>query len=140
MTDIVGFIAARLDEDEKLARATAGDLTYRVEDGLRWIYDAGRSAAAIIMDGRGEEVLHQEGLGYPLETQAEHIARHDPARVLRDVAAKLRIVGRHGAYEGRCVVCCTGDDEGWHVWPCGTIRDLASVWADHPDFDPAWAA
>lgn len=35
---------------------------------------------------------------------------------------------------GPCVRC---RDE--HVWPCATVRAIATVYAGHPDFDPAWA-
>lgn len=69
-----------------------------------------------------------------------HIVRHDPARVLRDVAAHRRILERHepayvaqpGEQAAPCV-CCEEPS------PCPDVRDLASIYADRPGFDPAWA-
>ncbi len=46
---------------------------------------------------------------------------HDPARILREVEAKRRILARHAR----------------DPWPCHDLPDLASPYADHPDF-PAW--
>jgi hypothetical protein len=36
--------------------------------------------------------------GYPTFAQAQHIARHDPARILREVEAKQRIYSDHPDY------------------------------------------
>lgn len=49
------------------------------------------------------------------------------ARVLAECEAKRRIVVRHT----NCDDTSFGD-------PCDDLRDTASVYADHPDFDPAW--
>jgi hypothetical protein len=126
VTDIVAFIRARLDEDERIARAaTAGPWEVNSAD-----YPESESICA--PDGTAVVAA------FDSHHEAFHIARHDPARVLREVAARRRTLGRHEAHEGRCVVCCTGDDDGWHVAPCGTVCDLADAWSDHPDHDQAW--
>lgn len=90
---------------------------------------------------------------------AGHIVRHDPARVLRDVEAKRLILARHtpeeqwvgpkeastlyavwctGCWDGNCVtdydMTCSQEN-----WPCPEVRALASVWSDHPDYDPSWS-
>lgn len=53
-----------------------------------------------------------------------------------DCEAKRRIVEEHSPIDdqpnGWCTVC---DGDGW---PCATMAALASVYADHSDFDPAW--
>jgi Family of unknown function (DUF6221) len=58
--------------------------------------------------------------------------RYDPARVLREVAAKRAIIrlalSRRGA-----------PPEESHVVIDEMVGALASVYADHPDFDPAWS-
>ena len=58
---------------------------------------------------------------------AAHIARHDPARVLRECEAKRALVEHvcrveWGGYAVRDVI----------------LEDIAAVYSDHPDYDPAW--
>jgi hypothetical protein len=80
---------------------------------------------------------------------ARHIARHDPARVLREVEAMRRIVEMHppqptsdGAPE--CRECSwyeayEGFNDHSEPWPCPTLRTLATIWADHEDYRAGWA-
>lgn len=58
---------------------------------------------------------------------AEHLT---PARVLAECEAKRRIVER-----ALGPVAHAGQD----IERRAVLIDLASVYADHPDFDPAWA-
>lgn len=67
---------------------------------------------------------------------AEHIARHDPARVLREVEAKRRAMGRHHDFQGRCAGC--GNDLIHPITDCPELRDLAAAYADHPDYRAEW--
>ena len=82
---------------------------------------------------------------------AGHIVRHDPSRVLRQVAAYRRTLSRHqprpdGTPSGReCSVCVDPDGrcDSWQEhepldWPCADVRDLASIYSDRPGFDPSW--
>jgi hypothetical protein len=78
---------------------------------------------------------------------AGHIARHDPARVLRRVDADRRIVALHHPLEYRgpgdppgCAVCSWRDDQDQlhGDWPCPTLRLLGAVDDDHPDYQPEW--
>ncbi len=98
----VAFLGARLDEDEAIARAT-----------MRW---SGPPWAEV---GREERI-----------PERAHIARHDPARVLREVAAKRAI----------WAACISADgDRGPSndleaqalAW---LILQLAAVYSDHPDY------
>ena len=68
---------------------------------------------------------------------AAHIARHDPARVLREVEAGRRILERHRD----CVQYGGGicEHAGAVDPPCPDLRDLLCRWADHPDYLPGWA-
>jgi hypothetical protein len=67
-----------------------------------------------------------------------------PERWSRECAAKRAIVGDHrvGSYPGEgegCVTCNWNDDYGFgQNGPCVTLAALASVYRDHPDFDPVW--
>ncbi|TQN30599.1 hypothetical protein FHX37_0481 [Haloactinospora alba] len=75
---------------------------------------------------------------------AGHIARNGPARVLAEVEAKRRIVAQHAPVpvnfgdEYTCTTCAhspTSKDPQ----PCGTLKLLAAVYADHPDYRKEWA-
>ena len=59
-----------------------------------------------------------------------------PARVLREVDAKRKILALHEPNDvtgpGRACRWCG------HLWPCDEVRILVAVWSDHPDYDPAW--
>lgn len=73
---------------------------------------------------------------------SRHIERYDPARVLADVAAKQAILALHAPTDDDpggppyCIECQRYDGAGK---PCPTILLLAAPYADHPDYDPAWA-
>jgi hypothetical protein len=63
--------------------------------------------------------------------QAAHIARHDPARVLRQCTAVRAVIAELLRREA------TGDDADPSVRDLA--RELAAVYADHPDYDASWA-
>lgn len=87
------------------------------------------------------------------EHDAVHIARHDPARVLAEVAAKRRIIDLHHSLgpsagtedEVVCDACGPEEDISFRVetyggrWPCTTLRLLASVYAGRPGWRSEWA-
>ncbi|QNS08326.1 DUF6221 family protein [Streptomyces xanthii] len=101
MTDeLVRFIEARLNEEADLARRCDAD-------------PCGKWSA------HGDTVdFCQVDLSGFHPTIALHVALHDPARILREIEAKRRILARHAR----------------EPWPCPNVRDLASPYADHPDF------
>jgi hypothetical protein len=147
--ELADFINDRLDEDEAAARACAdssgnllwrdhlvqasGDRTIRTDPGARPV------ARIRLVDSQA-----YDGRTLDPDACAAHIARHDPARALREVAAKRAILAEH-AEDGHW--CRRPADTGWVVYeagervvktfPCGTVRDLAAVWSDHPDY-PEW--
>jgi hypothetical protein len=89
--------------------------------------------------------IDRDGIGSTTLHNAAHIARHDPARVLAQCAAIRRAMAEHPEDDDGY---CTDNQDigvGWRLehgcgwlYPCPTVRALASIWADHPDFDPAW--
>lgn len=121
MTDLRDFIAARLEEDRALAQAAIDDI-YGEDDCF---FD---TSNAHICD---------------------HYLHHQPSRVLREVAAKRRVMERHCLYDGigskytdYCEGCPSGDDSGYpevELNDCPELRDLAAPYSDHPDFDPNWS-
>ncbi|MFI1524950.1 DUF6221 family protein [Streptomyces griseus] len=111
MDDLVQFLRDRLAEDEQTARA-AGDGWYG--------YDPEQQIAFV-----------------PPE-DSRHIARHDPARVLREVEAKRRILDEVVPEVEKAEEMI--EDE-WHTSTDAAddlIRLLALPYADHPDYQDTW--
>ncbi|MFF7329615.1 DUF6221 family protein [Streptomyces sp. NPDC008150] len=77
MDDLVAWLSAQIDEDERIARAaTPGP----------WVW----SREFVTPPG-----YHHRTVG-PLEPgDSAHIAAHDPARVLREIAAKRAVLARY---------------------------------------------
>lgn len=144
---IVEFLEARLAEDEAAANAA----TIPARDGYgphpelsEWQY-AGDEVEYV---STPEMLAHKYPQTYYVTMDSEgltpsvgeqvgpHIARHDPVRVLREVAAKRTIITEH------CVGSdpCDAHDAWYESIPCDTVRALAAIYADHPDFDPTWIA
>lgn len=80
-----------------------------------------------------------------LSARLDHIARHDPARVLADIAAKRAIVA--WCSERDKVQINAGDPsdpqnyiegEYSHGPDSVVLRLLVQPFAEHADFDPAW--
>jgi hypothetical protein len=127
MDELIAFAKACLDEDEAAAKEAASrPLGAAWDDGTR------------------------------LTAVARHINRHDPARVLREVAAKRAIIGQqtsdHAPVETIYGLCCRTcvdwqDDKGAHEfgiaiphqWPCRVARSAVASWADRPGYRPEWA-
>lgn len=128
MSDIVEFLRARIDEDEQPALAAAGwDLSGSVRGSGVW----SREGVNSVVDSSRRLVVNGDGPA-PGVSQAEHIARHDPARVLRECAAKRAIIDTirlgHLSYNGNL------DEASFWI----DLRPLAAIYSDHSDFDPAW--
>lgn len=144
MSDLVEFLKARLDEDEQIARTSIGKYPERAE----WSYEPWSPRAGW---GSGEVIApnDRDSTGYPEmitcdregvqqsveENDGPHIARHNPARVLREVEAKRKIVEEHQIGHDPC----DAHDAAMESVPCGTICALASVYSDHPDYREEWA-
>jgi hypothetical protein len=149
MTDLVEFLRAALDEDERVARMAMGG------SKGRWTMDFDRDMGVVFDDRQDVIVLDEDD---PIENQLSHIARHDPARVLAEVAAKRAIVelhsptneeehgspqgflggGRYGYIEPACITCGTFDEYAV-PWPCDTIKALAQPYAGRPGWREEWA-
>lgn len=129
------FVTARLDEDEAAARdalRTVGEGAWVVVDLAE---NGSRGWADVAVEGSGDQygpdyvTSDRDGIGSTKVPTAEHIARHDPARVLAQVKAHRKIVAQVS-------------DVAWAGY---AVRDvvlghLASIWSDHPDFREKWLA
>ena len=133
---LTDFLLARIAEDETVARAaTPGPWVVRSLG-----YVAGGGATSLF----GTDV-HDAPADH--EPDAEHIARHDPARVLAECEAKRRIVEHADAFAD-CEVhpgrkSETDCDECIAAWRINMndewyLRFLALPYADHPDYREEW--
>lgn len=135
MSDLTEFLLERIDEDEAVAREAEAEQRIS-RDGTEnpyWSVDYFNDYSG------GYEILTYataaERAGRDAEVDADferergpecvHIARHDPARILRECGAKRRIVADFDQYD-------PGEQGDMN------LRSLASVYADHPDFRDDW--
>jgi Family of unknown function (DUF6221) len=126
------FLRARLDEGTRGAEnaGAEGATWYRATSvGDDYNFAVVKTGSNDLIDPDGA-VVAQCGVEYleDGEVYAEHIARHDPARVLADLEVKRQIVAECAAHlirEG-CSRCER------------TLRLLASLYANHPDYIEEW--
>jgi hypothetical protein len=125
MDDLVQFLHTQLDEDERAAR--------RAGDSFRQI---GETGVIVATEGdRAEECASANWAGI-----AEHIVRHDPARVLREVEVKRQVIRERE--DARATAEADPSDVSARVALLAfgiALRALASVYADHPDYREEWA-
>ncbi|MDQ1536110.1 MAG: hypothetical protein QOE58_503 [Actinomycetota bacterium] len=117
---LVEFLEARLAEDELTASAA-------IEGNPQWqaLY-----SYRDIKDADGHYVVLADSR-YPTAAQAAHIARHNPARALRQCAATRALIAdflRHDALGDLASRSATEQ----------ALRQLAAIHCDHPQFDHAW--
>lgn len=156
---LTDFLLARLAEDEAVARAASGT-TWVVEHHAGGLGSAQSEAWAVDTNERrihldrdigsiaAVEVAYDRDYDTPeggceRVADADHIARHDPARVLSEVEAKRRIVDA-------CAQRIREDGDGQHdmlgvAWTATFAAEevlplLAQPYADHPDFRDEWRA
>jgi hypothetical protein len=132
--DLVAFLRARLDEDEQVARAAAEPegacWVGSSESGHPWRFSEGRGVYAEI-ENVGESRWPQI-VGADADAVQDHVAVHDPARVLAEVAAKRALLDAMigpALSVARAGTCDAG---------LATARFLALPYADHPDYQEAW--
>ena len=127
MDDLVQFLRARLDEDEKTARhATQGPWVDELGHPIRGGYEL-------------RFIIAQQAQRW----NSQHIARHDPARVLAEVEAKRQIIDECAYWIGKINSSATDKypypnlaERGEVVLPVLTL--LALPYADHPDYRDTW--
>lgn len=132
--DLVAFIEARLDEDER----TAQDAIVSMSDTGEWRAHHTRGLSTV--KERGYFLVASD---FAAEA-AEHAARHDPSRVLRDVGALRAVVEECKSTMEWCAeMRAEGrphDAYARHVGSLlGVLQTFAAVWREHPDFRPEWS-
>lgn len=134
--DLAAFLKARFDEDEQTAHAATPGRWRVTHDPLGTHVENGDGTGRIVMKSGADR---SDGLG---EQNAAHIARHDPARVLREVEAKREIVGHCQYFLG----WTAKHDSGVTDHEIATMRfagreillRLALPHAGHPDYREEW--
>jgi hypothetical protein len=142
MNDLTAFLNARLDEDEAVAKEACEPDVSRNGEWTAYGHPPG------MRDGRKDRDVQLVGAG-PDEARwtvcevgqwdrapmvGEHIARHDPARVLREVAALRSVVAdciKRLAYPANAPL--------YNVAP-RTLAGIAAIWSDHPDYRSEWTS
>ncbi|MFJ9729369.1 DUF6221 family protein [Streptomyces sp. NPDC101209] len=115
---LMNFLYARLDEDEQVAR--------QATDGPWLAGFSGETGNCVIpADAENTREYVARTQLYSAAFDAEHIARHDPRRVLREIAAWRRIL----TYV---------DMQGKPYEFLPLIDPLARIWEDHAEFNPVW--
>jgi hypothetical protein len=129
VSDLATWLLEQLDADERLA------LALKDRYAKSWhVRDEDACEAELVYDSDGHAVIYWETgtLDEGLQLAA-HIARHDPAYVLADIAAKRRIVERLGWFYDWPISSAVNELEE------DVLRLLALPYADRPGYDPAWA-
>ena len=118
---IVEFLEARLTEDELAANAaTDASPEWQAYYDYRDVKD---------LDGH---FIVQADSQHPTTAQAAHIARHSPARALRECEAKRAVIADFlrrdalGDLPGRSAV----ED---------ILKAISVIYSHHSDYDPAWS-
>jgi Family of unknown function (DUF6221) len=114
VSDLIGFMYARLDEAEVRAEAAKAN------------WDAGYAWGEL-----PDEV-------------AQHARSHDPARALREIAADREILAGYVAFRRVADAHRDGPGSlGAGVWAVQrellrVVLLRGTAWADHPDYDEGW--
>ncbi|MGA4896730.1 DUF6221 family protein [Streptomyces griseoincarnatus] len=159
MDELVQWLRAQLDEDERIARAASGATVegepgswhpsshgdewepLRGEDGDEELLVAlrpGLPRPPEVMTGYWGAVFSHQPDAADLDADSpmpsfEHAARHDPARVLREVAAKRQIIERCTRVQGLLL-----DDFSAERLVDDVLALLALAYAGRPGYREEW--
>jgi hypothetical protein len=164
--DVVQFLRSRLDEDEQAARKAAAVCGCHPPAPSWSFSDEETDGRILVVDdphpGLKRKLGRRWNRSYEGLFTAEHIVRHDPAQVLREVEAKRQLLDdlnadqHHRNEEDHWYSCAVltdehGEtlcsDEGRAPGPCDCGRDtrvarrlrlLGLPYADHPDYREDW--
>jgi len=135
------FLTSRLAEEKAVASAC--------QSPSPWQVSSHPSASSLVDDAAGNPLIYDEGS--PSAEEAAHIARHDPARALREVAVMRAILaGLEDEQARRLTLRDSMATEGNRSYAEGFAdalgdclyrlrRQWAAIWSDHPDYDQGWA-
>lgn len=137
--DLVQWLRDQLDEDERIAREATPGPWQNAPTARHHATASGRSEEAVFASPTDTGAMVVAATGEASERRnlinAEFIAAHDPARVLREIEAKrevLRLAERAYDYHETFT-------NGFASALEGTLRLFALAYADRPGFREEWA-
>ncbi|WP_101897191.1 DUF6221 family protein [Embleya scabrispora] len=155
VTALTTFVRARIEEDETVARqATPGPWHQRWEGQELQVYAPGQAYPYSV--ATWTYLIHtgpraEEERATCNTSNSDHITRHHPLRVLREAQMKRAILAAHpitdhvippgygpGGEPFGCKVCHDWDGATEGRGYCVTLRLLAGMYVDHPDYEEAW--
>lgn len=128
---IVEFLTARYDEEEAVVLAAIkddGGQDGGLEDAFDRLTKSRNVAGPLAFEPR---------FGEPL---ARMIVRNTPRRALADLASKRAILAEYGRIALSAETYPNAPNFSSLIAMTTVVRLLAQPFADHPDYDPAWAA
>ncbi|MDL4774254.1 MULTISPECIES: DUF6221 family protein [Thermomonosporaceae] len=127
MNGLVEFVKARLDDDELVAQAArlASAAPWRLtsEHG----FDGAEPVEYKVLRDNDGLSIADDRTNLTAE-DLTHIAHHEPARALAEIEAKRRLIIELDSYGG------PETTDAYYV----VLRHLATVYADHPDYQDDW--
>ncbi|SMF86924.1 DUF6221 family protein [Streptomyces sp. Amel2xC10] len=147
--DLVDFMSAQLEEDERIARAAPPGpwIGTDAEDIGAWsVYDQEWLIASATVYTHDERMGGKRGPGYiDASATTAHIARHDPSRAARELAAKRQNLAELAAAEVKMDQAARDRDTAryntvraeWTVLRRVVRRD-AFAYADRPGYREEW--
>ncbi|PTR30604.1 hypothetical protein C8K36_102456 [Rhodococcus sp. OK519] len=131
MVELIDFLHARINEDEQTAKEAieserSGNGTWRAKDD-----GTGTGLWGYVMSGHYPICGHD--IGDVRMAHADHIARHDPARALREVEAKRRVLTRAQELHDDPF-----DNDLWTEYLTGVLPAMAAAYSNHQDYNPEW--
>ena len=138
MTELVVLLKARLAEDFDVARNAMHE-DASVSPG-EWITEHHNSEFNEQPD-RCHIAEDRKGVYWTVASEvyipnAEHMVRHDPARVFREIAAKRVMIADWEIYADAAYPDFGG---GFSTAMDGVVAGLAGVYSNHPDFKADWS-
>lgn len=125
MDDLISWLDKQLDADEQTATA-ARDAEF-CKDGRWMVKGPFEESLGSIHSEAGEAILgEEESLPFVM---AEHIARHNPTRILAEVDAKRRMIGRINSHAAIM---------SWDEVHGDLLRSLALPYSDRPGYREEW--
>ncbi|MEU9661912.1 DUF6221 family protein [Streptomyces chartreusis] len=150
--ELIHFLRTRYDEEEQAA-LTAATLCGCHPPAPAWSFrdgDGPTDGRILVVDdphpGQKRKIGRRWNGSFEGLYMAEHIVRHDPSHVLREIEAKRQLLDEHqDVNDGSCGTCVDGQwgypthgGSSPQRFPCRTLRLLALPYAHRPGYREEW--
>ncbi|MEU5496199.1 DUF6221 family protein [Streptomyces griseofuscus] len=141
MDGLVRWLGEQLDVDEQVAREATPGPWQNAPTNRHHATASGRSEEAVFASppdtGATVVAITGEAVERRHLVDAEHIARWDPARVLREIDAKRQLLSRYEAMAADVLVA-TGVEAILSEYRRVILPGLALPYADRPGYREEW--